>query len=140
MAVQKSHLVPSTLPHLSGRVLVTEDNQINQIIALKMLEKIGCRADVVANGSDVLKSLAPIPYDCILMDCQMPEMDGFAATIAIRGLERTTGKRMPIIAMTDNAMTANAMTGNGIKCFDAGMDNYITKRIGLGAFAVCIEK
>lgn len=114
---------------------MAEDNQINQIIALKMLEKIGCRADVVANGSDVLKSLAPIPYDCILMDCQMPEMDGFAATIAIRGLERTTGKRMPIIAMT-----ANAMTGDGIKCFDAGMDNYITKLIGLGAFAVCIEK
>ena len=135
VATPKNQPAPSALPHLSGRVLVAEDNQINQIIALKMLEKIGCRADVVANGSEVLKSLAQIPYDCILMDCQMPEMDGFAATIAIRELERTTGKRIPIIAMT-----ANAMTGDDTKCFDAGMDDYITKPIGIAAFAICIEK
>ncbi len=106
-------------PHL----LIVEDNSINQKVMLLQLEQLGYSADAVANGLEAIKAWEQIPYDMILMDCQMPEMDGYAATEAIRRRE-TEGKHIPLIAMT-----AHVMVGDREKCIKAGMDDYIPKPI-----------
>src|SRR5579884_2168605 len=103
------------------RVLVVEDSLINQRVALGMLKKLGYPADVADNGREALAALERFAYAAVLMDCQMPEMDGFAAAAAIRAREGDA-RRMPIIAMT-----ANAMLGDRERCLDAGMDDYIAK-------------
>ena len=107
-----------------SRVLVVEDNVINQKVAVRLLERLGCRVDVAANGREAVTLLTQLTYDMILMDCQMPEMDGFAATAAIRQREMSTGQHVPIIAMT-----ANAMQGDRERCLAAGMDGYLAKPI-----------
>jgi CheY-like chemotaxis protein len=104
------------------KVLVVEDNVVNQKLFVRMLEQRGCRVDVAANGCEAVEATARIPYDCIFMDCQMPDMDGFAATAAIRQREAATGQRLPIIAVT-----ANAMAGDRERCLQAGMDDYMSK-------------
>jgi len=103
-------------------ILVAEDNPVNQKVAVRTLEKLGFRAQVAANGVAALASLESASFDLVLMDCQMPEMDGFEATRRIRARERGTGARIPIIAMT-----ANAMAGDREQCLGAGMDDYIAK-------------
>jgi signal transduction histidine kinase/CheY-like chemotaxis protein len=103
-----------------GRVLVVDDSSINQLVAVRMLEKAGCRCDVAANGLEAVSALASAPYDLVFMDCQMPEMDGFEATRRIRA----QGRRVPIIAMT-----AGAMVGDRERCLEAGMDDYIAKPV-----------
>ncbi|MCP3874911.1 MAG: response regulator [Desulfobacteraceae bacterium] len=105
------------------RILLAEDNIINQKVASLMIKKMGYCADIAANGNEAVKALKNNSYDIILMDIQMPEMDGYEATKMIRNLD-DNNKNIPIIAMT-----ANAMKGDREKCLAAGMDDYITKPI-----------
>jgi PAS domain S-box-containing protein len=116
-------LPPGFLPPLSGlRVLIAEDNSTNQKLALRLLQKWGCYADAVANGLEALDALAIVPYDLVLMDMQMPELDGLETIVAIRLAERTSGEHIPVIAMTASAMTADRDV-----CLSSGMDDYISK-------------
>ena len=117
------------------RVLVVEDNAVNQRVAVRMLEKQGCRVDVAANGVEALEMLKALPYDLILMDCQMPEMDGFEATAEIRRREKLSGHHVPIIAIT-----ANAMQGDRERCLEAGMDSYIAKPIQLEELRKALQR
>ena len=105
-----------------GKVLVVEDNEINQMVALGMLESLGYEVDTADNGILALEALEDEVYDVILMDCQMPEMDGYEATRRIRTHENRTVASIPIIALT-----ANAMSGDAEKCIAAGMDDYLSK-------------
>jgi CheY-like chemotaxis protein len=106
------------------RILLAEDDLKIQKVGLQILEKIGYRADVVANGKEVLSALGRTPYDLILMDVEMPVMDGFHTTAAIRQKEKNTGKHIPIIGMT-----ARAAEGDRERCLEVGMDDYIPKPI-----------
>ena len=105
-----------------GKVLVVEDNEINQMVALGMLESLGYEVDTADNGLLALEALEDEVYDVILMDCQMPEMDGYEATRRIRTHENRAVASIPIIALT-----ANAMSGDAEKCIAAGMDDYLSK-------------
>ncbi len=116
------------------RVLVAEDNIVNQRVALRMLERLGVGADIASNGLEAVESFGQKPYAAILMDCQMPELDGFEATARIRALEGR-GSRIPIIAMT-----ASAMRGDREKCIAAGMDDYITKPVTAQSLRAVIER
>jgi two-component system sensor histidine kinase/response regulator len=106
------------------RVLVAEDNAVNQRLATRLLEKRGHRVTVMANGRQAVEALANQTFDLVLMDVQMPEMDGFEATAAIRERERHNGSHIPIIALT-----AHAMKGDRERCLIAGMDGYLSKPI-----------
>ncbi|BCX12917.1 MAG: hybrid sensor histidine kinase/response regulator [Thermosynechococcus sp.] len=109
------------------RILVAEDNKVNQMVALRILEKLGYRGDIAANGLEVLDAVQRQPYDVILMDMQMPEMDGITATREVTQLFQGLKKPRPRII----AMTANAMESDRQLCLDAGMDDYVSKPIHL---------
>jgi CheY-like chemotaxis protein len=113
------------------RILVVEDNPVNQKVAQVMLRKMGLRADVVANGQEAIKALQAIPYDLVLMDCQMPVMDGFEATRRIRN--ETSGVMNPSIPII--AMTASTMKGDREECIQAGMSDFIAKPVQKGELA-----
>jgi CheY-like chemotaxis protein len=118
------HQAESRVPPRYNQILLVEDNVTNQKLASVLLHKRGYRVDVAANGVEALAMLEKSPYDLILMDIQMPEMNGLEATQAIRQREQQTNTHIPIIAMT-----ASAMKGDRERCLAAGMDDYVVKPI-----------
>jgi CheY-like chemotaxis protein len=123
---EKAAAAPPALQRLHGHVLLAEDNAVNEAVASAMLESFGLRVSLAKNGFEALEALAAQPFDLVLMDCQMPEMDGFEATRRLRQREREKGvaaeARQPIVAVT-----ANAIEGDRERCLAAGMDDYLSK-------------
>lgn len=122
-------------PQLGATVLVVEDNIVNQQVLVRMLQRYGCRVDVAVNGREAVQTAAQLTYDCLFMDCQMPEIDGYAATMMIRQHEGVTGHHVPIIAMT-----ARAMPGDRECCLAAGMDDYIAKPVQSEDLVTVLQK
>jgi signal transduction histidine kinase/CheY-like chemotaxis protein len=118
-----------------ARVLVAEDNAVNQRVATRMLETLGCSVDVATSGLEALKKLEAASYDLVFMDCQMPEMDGYEATREIRRRESRAGGRTTIVAMT-----AHALAGDRERCFEAGMDDFVAKPIRKDVLNEIIER
>ncbi len=116
------------------RVLLAEDNKINQRLALKLLSKLGCNAVAVSNGSEAVAALNNAEFDVVLMDCQMPLMDGYEATRAIRGLSPELSG-IPVIALT-----AHAMEGDRQRCLEAGMNDYLTKPVNRKQLASALSR
>ncbi len=133
------HTAREVLPRFTdrkARILLAEDNITNQQVALGILKKLGLKADAVANGREVIDALKTLPYDLVLMDVQMPEMDGMEATRFIRNpLSAIPNRRIPIIAMT-----ARAMYGDKDKCLSVGMNDYVAKPVSIQALAQALEK
>ena len=122
---------PPAEPGPAGMILLVEDNKMNQLVGSKALTRLGYAFDIANNGREALYAVTKKHYDAVLMDCQMPEMDGYEATAAIRRIEEASGaRRLPIIAMT-----AAAMEGDRDTCIAAGMDDYVTKPVRLEAIA-----
>jgi CheY-like chemotaxis protein len=111
---------------LTGRVLVVEDNPVNQRLVKAMLTRLGLDTDSANNGMEAVTMLMQARYDAVLMDCQMPVMDGYQATMEIRRSQSAGTRHVPIIALT-----ANVMEGDRQKCLDAGMDDYLSKPYSL---------
>ncbi len=124
----------SSVPKLNLRILLAEDNVINQKVAINMLKRLGYRADMTANGFEVLDALARQSYDVILMDVQMPDMDGLTATREIK--KDFAGKNCPRII----AMTASSMQGDKEKCLAAGMDDYISKPVDIKELQAALNR
>ncbi|MEO7860563.1 MAG: response regulator, partial [Nitrospirales bacterium] len=130
------HVLKEAAAAVRPRILVAEDNIVNQKVAICQLEKLGYRADVVANGQEAVDAVARIRYALVLMDCQMPEMDGWTATTSIRKREsEETDRRLPIIAMT-----ADAMSGDRENCLNAGMDDYLSKPVNRADLKAMLNK
>jgi len=135
-AVSSDTTVSDSAKHYSLRILLAEDNIVNQKVAQSMLQKIGYRVDTVASGSEAVNALEMLPYDLVFMDVQMPGMDGFEATRIIRDPDSAVRKHdIPVIAMT-----AHAMKGDRERCLEAGMDDYLAKPVSLKALLQLMEK
>ncbi len=117
------------------RILVVDDNEINQVVACKFLQKLGCQVEVARNGREAVDSIAHATYDAVLMDCEMPEMNGYEATHEIRRQEQNTTTHLPIIALTGHASSEDEQ-----KCREAGMDDVVTKPITFPTLRAKIER
>lgn len=127
--IETERLIQTAYPH--ARILLAEDNKVNQMIAIEMLRGLGYTAVPVNNGKEALEEISRNKYDLVLMDCQMPEMDGYQATAALR----TMKNNIPIIAMT-----ANAFKGDREKCLEAGMNDYVSKPVNRNLLFKAIEQ
>jgi two-component system, sensor histidine kinase and response regulator len=128
------HALRAQRSRTQNRILLAEDNVVNQKVAVRLLEKLNFRVTVVQDGASAVAHWKSGTYDLILMDCQMPEMDGYEAAREIRRLEGGA-RHIPIVALT-----AHAMKGSDQKCFAAGMDDYLTKPIDSDKLEICVEK
>jgi two-component system sensor histidine kinase/response regulator len=127
---------PTVVSRERYKILLAEDNPINQKVAIHMLQRAGYKCDVVSNGREAVEATDRVRYDLVLMDCQMPEMDGFEATRAIRAFENSNQSfRLPIVAVT-----ADALKGDRERCLEAGMDDYIAKPIRDAELYATLEK
>jgi PAS domain S-box-containing protein len=117
------------------RVLLAEDNRVNQSVLVALLQRLGCDVDVVGNGAEAVAAVARQGYAVVLMDCQMPELDGFDASRAIRAAEAGGPRRTPIVAIT-----ANALSEDRERCLRAGMDDYVAKPVRLAALRATLER
>ena len=127
---------PTALPEGSGKILLVEDNKVNQLVGSKVLQNLGYEYTIANNGLEAVAAYRSSHYDAVLMDCQMPEMDGFEATGAIRSLEECSDVgRVPIIAMT-----AAAMDGDRERCMRAGMDDFVTKPVRLEVVSAVLDR
>lgn len=122
-------------PLESVRVLLAEDNKVNQTLATKLLEKLGCHVTVVENGSQAVATLSENEFDVILMDVEMPEMDGISATKEIRRREQDSQQRIPIVALT-----AHAIVGDRERCLASGMDDYLSKPVRINEIKTMLTK
>ena len=120
---------------LSMKILLAEDNLVNQKVAVAQLRKLGMRTVTVANGVEAVEEISRNNYALVFMDCQMPEMDGFEATQEIRNIERKTGRHIPIVGLT-----AHAMEGDRERCIGAGMDDYLSKPTSLERLSKVLNK
>ncbi len=125
---------PAIAPVRPLRILVAEDNVVNRKVALYQLERLGYQADVVENGLEVLERFSQASYDVVLMDCQMPELDGYATT---RELRKRGGPGVQTVII---AMTANSMEGDREKCIASGMDDFVTKPVKIETLRVALER
>jgi CheY-like chemotaxis protein len=136
-----AHIEDEASPMATGdgvnmRILVAEDNRINVMLATALLSKMGHRVDTVGNGKEAIEALSAAPYDLVLMDVHMPEMDGLEATRRIRKLETKTGRpRLPVIALT-----ASTLEGDRQICFDAGMDDFLAKPLNPDALRATLKR
>ncbi|MBL8250524.1 MAG: response regulator [Candidatus Competibacter sp.] len=126
---------PPPPARFDARVLVVEDNPVNQEVARAILELLGCQADVAADGREAVEATARQRYDLVLMDCHMPVLDGFGATAEIRARERESGARLPIVALT-----ANVVKGFREQCLEAGMDDYLSKPFDQAQLAALLNR
>ncbi len=121
---------------LRGNVLLVEDNQTNQLLATRMLEKLGLRVDVAEDGGKALARLRAFDYDLVLMDCQMPGLDGFEATAQLRlGAAGETARHVAVVAMT-----ANALVGDRERCLASGMDDYLAKPVRIADLQATVRR
>jgi two-component system sensor histidine kinase/response regulator len=140
---EKSAVVPLEVPPLlmKMRMLIADDNHTNRIVALAQLHKLGYAAQAVVNGWEAVQALEQVPYDVILMDCQMPEMDGYEATRIIRKREQSSNRcsslKLPVYII---AMTATAMQVDREKCLAVGMDDFISKPVRIPDLQAALER
>jgi CheY-like chemotaxis protein len=132
-----NHAPPKLAPGITQqlRLLVVEDNPVNSLVARRLLEKQNHRIQTATNGREALEKIESERFDCVLMDLQMPVLDGFAATAVIRDRERVSGEHLPIVALT-----AHAIAGDLERCLAAGMDGYLTKPIDAKDVVAMVER
>ena len=145
-AAPEPEIAPSAAPArptppqacFDAKVLLVEDTAVNRVVAVKLLERLGCRVETACDGHEAIERRRSGRYDIVLMDCEMPVLDGFSATRVIRRGEAEDpafGGRVPIVALT-----ANALVGDRERCVAAGMDDYIAKPFGTGALELVMRK